>query len=784
MDISITSRIPDQATAYHYATQAVESHDRQWELFRAIREHIEGKKPIDPSKLEKRGLSWASNFNFGKARSQIEKNTIERVKKISDALMLGMPELCSKGLMDSNPELYQMLEDPANRLLVSSIVGYCFFEAIEEEGNLYSLLNDAEYNSYTYGFAPVEWRDKGWTPTVIPVTRIAFPPGAEAEDLDMWIVFRSEKAEYLYRTLDRITAKREKNDKAAQEYLDGLSTNKPPKINIYWNEEKLKKILVSLLGIKDQNNKPFEEWGDVAPLYESRRGYVVSQTADLNIAAIYVKELDGSITEIFIPWSPKTENQQKDANVGNKVDDGRYILYRRNHSDKTTDDLIQIIVDSGLTETGEIHSFRGAGKIATENSIRYNRLRNGLTDKSTLVGMPVFEQPSTQTKNKFKITMSQGFAMVPAGYNMLEKQPSFDINSHLQIIGHENREFNDVASHFQENATGKLSSRPTSDEIQLARQEVMRIRSAKDKVSLRGYANVFYNIFKKMQITLSEKDKGYAAQKKFFRLVRESLSVIKDDSDITTLIKHSYGLNIDLINTEISALQMALQLSETPFARNRIRRMMLISQGFSIREVNNYVPINMDKYHAFNDDRVALIEQDIFWNSNEVVISDSDDHMVHLRHHNDKINQIFERVRQGQLDVIQAYDYTVRLYSHSMEHIGMLGEDPVLSGNAEEYMDQFRQHKQVIGQLAYARNKAIQAQQEAAQYNNPQISPKDAHDMRLKQEQAVAQEQRNQFKAAVRGEQRQQEIENKHQERMREIELKHQADLEKQRNQR
>lgn len=769
--------IPDYDTAYHIVDQAVKSHHDQWQLFRAIQEHIEGKKPISPEKLKQRGLSWASNFNFGKARSQIEKSVIERVKKIADALMLNMPEFRAFKDEDLRDEVLRLLKDPNDRGRLSSIVGYCFFEALEEEGYLYDFLNSAEYNAYTFGFSPVEWRDENWSPTATPVTRIAFRPGSRPNDVDCWVVFRSEKALDLYQTFTRIYNKEKIYDQEMQDYLDGRIVESPKKINIYWNSKRLGEVLCKLLKIQKQKGVPYETWGDVAPDYNDRPGYIVAQTADLNLAAIYQRELDGSITEIYIPWGYQWANPKGDNDLGNVADDGGYILYRRNYKNKEWTEFLRIIKDSGFTETGDIHAYRGAGKIAVENSIRYNRLRNSLTDKSQLVGIPVFEQPATQSKEKFKLTMSQGFAMIPSGYTQLEKQPNFDINSHMRLISHEDSEFNDIASHYREDATGKLSSRPTKDEVQLAQMETQRLRSSKDKIALRGYAEVFFNIIQKIPKPLNKNDFGYRARQKFFKLLRENLPELKSDDDVLKILSAIDGLQVDLINTDLPSLQMALQMAETPFGRNRLRRMILISKGFSVREVNLTVPIITDKYRSFDDRRVALIEQDMFWTSGEVVFSETDDHIVHLQEHDKKIKAIFEQLRANQLDVVVAYDYLVRLYSHSLLHIEALGNDPVLKGTAEQYLDVFKGHKQVIGQVAYTRNKVIKDRQEAAQMENPGISPKDAHDIRLKDEQAKAQEQRNQFKTVVRAQEREKEMENKHQQRLREIELDHQADM-------
>lgn len=751
--------IPNYKIAWHIVDQAVNSHYDQWQLFRAIQDHIEGKKPIDPRKLKQQGLDWSSNFNFGKARASIEKAVAEFVKKISDALMVGFPEFELFDREKHDDEFTRFLEDPNRRGEVATSVGFSFYRALEESGVLYSWINHIEYLAYTFGFAPVIWDSHDWASESVNVTKIAFRPGSKADDLDTWVVFRTEKASDLYNTLVRITN-------------SGKSK--------YWKKEGLQEVLAKLLSSRlKMDGGKIECWDDVSPMYDADPAGIINDTEDLNIACIYQKEFNGDISEVYIPWgydwcNPNNANEV----LGGRSDHFPFILYKKRHNGVDVDKFIKVVKDSGFTESGDIHSMRGFGKIATENSIRYNRMRNSMTDKAQLVGSPMFEQPSTQTKEKFKITPSQGFTLLAPGYVPIENQPSFDINSHLLIIGHEENEFSQITSHFKQDATGKLSSRPTEEEVRLAQTESNNIKSAKDRVKFKDYSDLLFHSLKRMgEKRIRHDQKGYKAQQKMFKLMKEHISFVNTEQEARRLISLIDGYSIDMVNTDMSSLQLAMQLSETPFARNRVKRMMMVANGFQIREINLAVPATSDKFRAFDDRRVALIENDMFWNTDQVAFSDTDDHIMHFQLHNEKIKEVFNLLRNNQLDVIASYDYLLKIFAHTMQHIDSLLEDPVLKSTAEDFLDEMREHRQVINQVSFARNKAIQEQEQAAQLENPGISPKDKHDMRLKQAQAEAQEQRNIFKTQQRGELKEMDMANKHEKDLRAQDLEHEREL-------
>ena len=99
------------------------------------------------------------------------------------------------------------------------------------------------------------------------------------------------------------------------------------------------------------------------------------------------------------------------------------------------------IADSGFSsEDGFIQDLRGICKFSVEDSIRYNRNRNSLGNKLQFIGSPMFENNNSSTSEQFKVTVSQGFVLLPTTHSMVEKQHNFDVSSHIAVLRFEEQE--------------------------------------------------------------------------------------------------------------------------------------------------------------------------------------------------------------------------------------------------------------------------------------------------------------------------------------------------------
>lgn len=743
----------DYGVAHTYVSSAAEAHKRQWELAEAIEEHIEGKKPMEQKRLDDLGMSWAYNYNYYRARGKIEGACGEFVDKMVRSLSLGYPEF--RNTKDEDLDMdsaLKFLGDYNERGIVSAAIGCAFSEMMEEEGEVQTFLNQTEYISYTFGYCGISWPVHDWKGDPIHIKHLATRPGSTVTNLDEWVIFKTETNNWLWERYNEI-----KNSQETDEfgYIHG------------WNKEGLEIALLKLFKGKLDNNKSPDTWEEILPLYAKNASTVISNTSDIRLAKIYYKEVDGTFTECYIPWGYEWSNPASGTNQG-KADQVPQILYKVKH-DVRPKELMGFVRDSGFTVSGEICKMRGAGRLIVEDSQRYNRTRNSMNNKALFAGSPWFETGGTQGNEKFKVTFSQGFVMMPPGGVIAERQPQFNISENIGLLQFEEREFSDNSQHFNSKASAGLSSRPTSDEIQLAQNEAGKARTAKDTVKVSDYSKIFLQFIKKMARKPNKKDDNYDGHRKFFDLLLRYIpQYLKTDEDIISVLKSIDSYKISLILGDIQAIQVAIGMAETPFGRNRYRRMLLIAMGHSRSEVDLLVPMYQDKYRYMQDDRITAIENDMFWNTNEVVFQLTDDHVTHFTGHQTKFQKTLQAVREQRIDIIMGWKYLVNLFTHMQLHVDPLIQDPSLKDKGEEFLGVLKQNNNVLKQVEYAAQKEMKnrADQAAAQ---PAISPKDAAEIHREDVKTQSNVARQDYKASERV--RQQDEKQEHDQQLKERKL-------------
>ena len=745
--------------AYQIVDQAVDSHTTYWQLIKDYQAHISGKKPIHPDDLKKKGMSWAWNWNYGKARAKISKGVAENISKISEALALGYVTFRNSKKEDEKDELMNFLLDENKRGIVASSIGMALSATLAKESRLSGWLNEVEYPSYAFGYCALVFNDFDWMPDPIHPLNIAFKPNTKPDEIKTWVMFDVIEAEELY---DRwITARNE---------LSKYDEDGEPKqiASSGWNLMGLESVLLKAyrgrIG-KDGTQKVAEEWQDVIPSYKENPSYVISNTDSVSIAKIYHKELDGTLSEVYIPWDNAwqiSQNKQDERGRTAPIADDNHtneLLFKKNRGKFNQKKFIKIIRDSGFTsEAGSIQDLRGIAKFAVEDSIRYNRLRNGIGNKMQFVGSPMFEQGAGQVE-KFKVNVSQGFVLLPQGHTLIERQPSFDIGSHINVLRFEEGEYNRDTQQFDASIQGRLTSRPNKGEVQRVTEEVEFTDNAKNNIKLRDYSDSFYSVIKRIpEIKTKEGDPGHEGIKRFYENVKKYLpTLVKSDEDVNNIISAIDSFVIEPIVKNIDSITIAMGMAETPFGRNRLKRMLLIAKGFPIEEVNISVPLITDKYANLSDARVAAIENDMFFTTNEVVIAGTDDHITHIESHLAKCKRVIEAVQRGALSPVDAFKYLENNIIHTQNHNELLGQNMIYAEKAKEYQSAI---SSVLNAQKQIKSQAEQLmRQQYEQQNQIQIDPETQSRIASKNAETQASIQRKDWVAERRTEQREKQIE-------------------------
>lgn len=752
---------------------AMASHDTYYKFIRACQKHISGEKPLPQDELKKKGLGWTSNFNYGKSRAKLEKGTAENISKVSAALGLGYVTFRNAEDSDEKDKLLSFLLDENKRSIVASAIGCCLHSTLAKEARLSGWLNKIEYPSYAFGYCALVFDKHDWIPEPVHPLDIAFKPNTSADKVHEWITFQEIEASDLYGRWVK-----ERNKQARKDLTD---SDEPSSIvESGWNLLELENVLFQAFKGKVGNETPkvAESWAEVMNYYNDNSSYVILNTENICIAKIFRKELNGTLSETYIAydnaWQTTTKKSDTTASTLN-ITDG--LLFKKNHGKFNQKKHINLIRDSGFSsDSDSIQDLRGIAKFSVEDSIRYNRLRNGIANKMQFVGAPMFEQSHSQSGEKFKLTVSQGFVLLPASHNILEKQPAFDISSHIAVLQFEENEFTRDTQQYDATIQGRLTSRPNKGEVQRVTEEVEFTDSAKNNIKFRDYANVFCAMVQRLpEVNCTEGDLGHEGKERFYNYLKKNLSwLVTTDSDIDKILKCVDSFVLDPVMGSIETITIATQMAETPFARNRLKRMLLVAKGMPIEEVNITVPLILDKFTNMQDARIAMIENDMFFTTNEVVFAGTDDDIVHLDTHLSKCDRVIKGFKEGALAAMIAFKYLENNLAHCLNHTNSLGGNPILRKKAEEYFTTVEAFAKIKDKIKSIAEQEMERQQAAAQ--ELQLKPEVEADIASKTQKAISDTERKDWLAQERTQQRNKQIELSHQEKLHAIELENERE--------
>lgn len=751
--------------AYNIVESATTSHSNFWKLIKDCQMHISGKKPINQDELKKKGLSWTYNFNYGKARAKLEKGTAESIAKVSSALSLGYTTFRHAKEEDAKDELLSFLNDDNKRGVVATVIGYALASTLSKEERLSGWLNEIEYPSYAFGYCAMAFDKYDWMPTPVHPLNIAFRPNTKPEKIEQWVIYDIMPASDLFSKWVDARNQQPKDDNGVAVTPSG------------WVLDGLEKLLLCAFKGRVGENKIPESWEEVIPLYKENPSSVIINTENVSIARIYHKELNGRLSEVYIPWdNPWQQTKQRgDGQVVATANNTNNIIFKKDHGTYSQSKHIAIIRDSGFSsEAGCIQDLRGIAKFIVEDSVRYNRIRNQIGNKMQFIGAPMFEQPTTQTGERFKLAVSSGFVLLPPSHQLVEKQPVFDISSHIAVLRFEEGEHNRDTQQYDATIQGRLTSRPNKGEVQRVTEEVEFTDSAKNNIKLRDYAAVFNSVLQRMpEVEVKEIDPGFKGYHRFYDTIKKHLSwLVKDDSDVNKILNAIDSYVLDPVVGSVETITIAIQMAETPFARNRLKRMLLIAKGFPLEEVNLAVPMIADKYSNLSDARVAAFENDMFFTTNEIIMAGTDDHIVHLDSHQEKCVRVINGVQQQAISPVDAFKYLENSLIHQIEHVEELGKDPILNTKAQDYMETIKQISGAKDKIKRMAEQMLQEQQARSQ--QVQLDPEVEARIASKAAEAQANTQRKDWLAEQRTAQRDKQIELDHQAKLKELELEQQ----------
>lgn len=792
--------IQDASTAKAIVDGIQESHLDYWNMIQRMEDHIEGKKPKDPKKLKQKKLGWSNNWNRNKARGKIERLVSENAKDVNDALSLSFINFRRfNEKKDKKTPVLEFLLNDEIRKIIGTKIAQVFIDTVQREQRFTDFMNTTEYNATSWGWCAVtKDNTKDWMGIPHHVKDIGFKGKTRPNEIKTFGVFDIMHGEDLWKKWEKYTMS-----------TKGLKRKTDHEGNVFhshsasgWIKEGLEEAIFHLFNGKiNKGEKPtihFTEFEHILPEFIQNPSLSILNTDKLKVSKIYHFEKNGDFTVTYVAYQnkwelykPSADSQEKGciccSNRGHATQvNPKYLLYQKTYKKPSQDDRIIIIKDSGFSPNGYIQDFRGVAKYAVEDSIRYNRKTNSIEDKLLFSGSPFFREGSAQTGEAIRISPSMGFNLVDENFSLLETQPRLDLQNHLLSLKMDEDDYQRETIHYDPKIGNQLTSRPNKDEVRLKQAELARTASSKSNIKLRSYQRLFFNWLKcltslidKMDDLLDEEVKNGVMFFKEELLHELEAFNITEDEELVSILETVEDLTLEYIIADSSALSQMIALAETPYAKRRLTRMMMLAEGMPRSELSILFPI--EDFKNYSDDRVAAIENDMFWTTVEVVYREQDDPVVHLNIHFNKMGNVFDQIRKSSVDPIKGYNYIANLLKHCLFHLGKMNSNVFYQRHFEKYKDIYDKFTRGLNKLKpeierMAKELAQQQQQQAQQ---PGIDPKVAHELKMNEVKALAGIQLNEKRSDFRAQEKLRSAEFKREQQEVDFQRKQQREKEK-----
>lgn len=696
---------------------AVKSHKEQWLKIDNIEDYIvRNKPPFDPVELETAGYNWCANFNYQKGKSLVQKNVSLNSLSIVASLAFMDVTFNSYDPKKHKSKIYLFLQDERLRSKFSFALSLALSETLEWDSDFYSFISKIENECFCFGHCSITRDPFSYLGCAHKVREIAYEDRTTFSNPQCWLTFDIVKAEFLYRQYlkikdSHVTIVKEDDDDSSYEIYESG-----------WIKEGLLEIFKKSLNKDKKELKEDEEddrihtWENLEFLIE-KEGYnqILTNVNNVFIVKIFNIDEEGKFWETYCV----TQQDPLQRGVGPTLEVNEFLLYKKKIGVVDSDYVLNIIKDFGVNTDDTIAMLRGNGKFIAEDSIRYDIKKCRIEDKLTFAGAPVFKETNSLQGKNAKIGVQGGFVWIPEGLEINGQQFQFDLQQHLESINSDEQGFGRETSHIDPSIQGRLSSRPTTNEVQAQSAEVSRQKTAKIPSKNADYASLFRNILKDLGYKKFFNERPNKAKKIFLDHIRDELSEEEvTDQDIEKIIKEVKFVQLDPVNTDINAIQAALSIVDSTESRRKLYRMYLIALGFSRKQANEFI-----KYQDYGlEMSIAALENVSFYQSSEIAFGSYQDHITHLNTHFAKCDRVLQGVAQGE-DIQQGFNFLVNCLTNTEKHVTALEGISFYKKKYKEFVSvqkYYESKAKEVSVLVQKIKQAIQANKEGQSQNGQQ----------------------------------------------------------------
>lgn len=648
---------------------------------------FDGASPYSSSALRASNQGFRTNLNFGEGEKYLEQAMAAYVDLINGVEQLVRVETT--------------FGDPKQRVEWSRIMSEEYsFQIRKWDRFNYEYLNLCNhFVGHGVGINYFEdeycwyWRSTGLGDVLVPRKT-----QASEQEIDVATAKRSMQVTELFSAI-------EEEDKAAE---------------MGWNVEEVKKaIREASAGVTE-----ISDWEEFQKEVKNNDLYMGGKAAKVHVVHMWVKEFNGTVTHLIF---------RKDG-------EGKFLYKRQGRYENISQAFT--FFTYGIGTNGTYHSIRGLGFKIYQHMQLSNRIRSQAVDNAMLAGSPMVQPEDERALENMAFNYFGPFAILPPNVNYVDRAFPNVSQTMMPVL--------DELTSMADQRTGQYSTQGVFGKGKGDRRTRFEVAAHLEESSkLSGTAlNLFYSPWDRHHVEVARRfhnpeypstEPGYDQIAEYrercvMRGVPEEALMAVDVRKTKAVRAVGNGSS----GNRMVQLQQLNELAGTFDAEGRHN--LFRDQTAAIvgaDAADRYIPAQPDQRMP-QDAKIAQLENKDLLEGGEVEIFPNEIHIVHLDIHVPELEKIWQAVEEGQIELIEAYQRSVNLFFHCVQHLEFIQQDPTIAGAVAQYNERLQQVSELISNgekaLAKAQREAEEAaaNDEAAQADlagQPQISPEQQEKM-------------------------------------------------------
>lgn len=366
----------------------------------------------------------------------------------------------------------------------------------------------------------------------------------------------------------------------------------------------------------------------------------------------------------------------------------------------------------GIGTNGTFHSIRGLGYKLFPQLQLSNRIRSQAIDNAMLAGAPMVQPEDERALESLAFNYLGPFAVLPPNVKIVDKAIPNVSQTMMPVL-------NDLSQMSQERAGQYSNSSALGGDSRKSRFEVAARLEESSRLNLTAL-NLFYTPWDCHHVELSRRfwAKGYSKYTEGHEEVSDCRKRCLErgvPEDALNNIDYHRTRSVRAVGNGSPGNRMVQlqQLNELAGTFDEQGRHHLFRDQTAAlvghEAADRYIPAQKENrlgVHA----KVAQLENEAIMGGADIQVLPDEIHPTHLDIHLPVLDQMFQAIEEGQMELVDAIVPALPLFSHCVQHLEQIQGDVMI----QDKVAQYSQHLQQLSEMIVNGQKALaKAQQEA-----------------------------------------------------------------------